>query len=51
LAERAEELLPVTLPAALRTPRGAKGPPPWLIAAALIGVILSMAGIAFITRR
>jgi murein DD-endopeptidase MepM/ murein hydrolase activator NlpD len=50
-AERAEDFLPVTLPAALRSPSGAKGPPPWLIAAALIGVILALAGVAFVTRR
>ena len=50
-SERAENLLPVTLPRALRSPRGAKGPPPWIIGAALISVILAMAGIAFLTRR
>ena len=50
-AERAKDFLPVTLPSALRSPSGAKGPPPWLVALALIGVILGMAGVAFVTRR
>jgi hypothetical protein len=43
--------LPVKIPAFLRSPADAKGPPPWLIAAALIGVILAMAGVTFVTRR
>lgn len=51
VAERAEDLLPVPIPRVLQRPAGHKGPPPWLIAAGLLGVILGLAGVAYITRR
>ncbi|NQV81149.1 MAG: M23 family metallopeptidase [Alphaproteobacteria bacterium] len=49
--QRAEDLLPASVPSALRGSVGQKGPQPWVIAAALLGVILSMAGVAYVTRR
>ncbi len=49
--QRAEDFLPVSVPGTLRRSAGQKGPQPWVIAAALLGVILSMAGVAYITRR
>jgi len=50
-ADRAEDFLPVEIPAALRGRSGSKGPPIWMVAAGLIGVILAMAGVAFLTRH
>ena len=51
MTQRAEDLLPVSIPRVLQRPADHKGPPPWLIAAGLLGVILGLAGVAYITRR
>ncbi len=52
IVERAAELLPVDrLPAMMRRRDDDKGPPPWIVAIGLLGVIFGMAGVAYITRR